>query len=151
MKTGMKRAVVVSAMVMLIAASLVTVGVTSAQTTDGDAGLPGYQGPPFVIALVRVMSTEGETSSNPLFNCAPFAVTGYVMSKWSGGVHVWISELNPTLEDLGYEVGDIITIFYPPEKLEKLNTGDWVQVVGITARGKLIWVKDQVLPQPFGY
>lgn len=147
MNAVLKRMVVYSAVVLMIVGCFAFA--TGAGAQDGNtSGLPGYEGPPFVVALVRAIATGGQSS---VPDCSPFAITGYAMSKGSGSIHIWIVSCNDVVKALGYKPGDIVEVLCSNQQIENINVGDWVELVGFTARGMLVRVTDTVLPEPFSY
>ena len=144
--------------VRLAVALLVTAGLLGicvyAVARKGGSLLDQLNAPSWTIPVIRANTAESDVNAGaPLraMNNAPFAVTGYVMSKWVGSVHVWISSLSDTLKDLGLKSGDIVQILCNEEDIKDLKSGDWVQLVGLTVNGHLVRLAEITLPQPFGY
>ncbi len=149
-----KNQVVAIAVVLTLLAGLLLVVFTSTAGAENNSGIPGLEGPSFTFGIVTGASSGGTTpggKAGAVYNCAPYGVTGYVLSKNAGSIHLWISACSQVVLDLGFKPGDIITILCSESQVERINTGDWVQVVGFTVRGQFIRAEDIVLPAPFSY
>lgn len=147
MKAVLKRVTVVMAVILLTVGCLAVSAAAIAGGENG-SGLEGYEGPPFAQALVRAVAGGGEST---VPDGSPFAITGYAMSKGNGSIHVWIVSCTDVIKDLGYKPGDIVEILCSDDQVESIKPGDWIEVVGFTARDMLIWVSHNVLPEPFSY
>ena len=125
-----------------------------AAASSSDSGIPGLEGPTFTLGLVLVGSNAGTLPSGAageIYNCFPYSITGYAMSKSPGSMHVWLSSATQGVFDLGFKSGDIITILCSESQVDNINSGDWVQIAGFTVAGKLVYAYQAVLNQPFGY
>jgi hypothetical protein len=155
MKSLLRKRMVMATVVLSATFLLVSMGGSAlAATSNTDSGVPGLQGPTFTLGLVLVGSEGGTPPSGlagQVYNCFPFSITGYAMSKNPGAIHIWLSSASQAVLDLGFKPGDIITIYCSESQVENINSGDWVQVAGFTAMGKLVYAYQAVLTQPFGY
>jgi hypothetical protein len=156
MKSWKKSPLVVAVLVLLVAGGVLGVSLSAAsQDNNSNSGIPGLQGPGFTLGLVLGASLGNNPnvpgSASGVLNGAPYALTGYILSKNGGSVHIWLTEFSQVLADLGYKVGDTIEIFCSPSQIEDLNTGDYVEMYGFTVRGYLVRTDDTVLPAPFSY
>jgi len=140
-----RRAVFGVTFALLMAASLM-LSVGAAQ------GAP----PSFTPGVVIGGASTTNPNANPsVLNGAPWALTGYVMSKYNGSVHIWLYSCSENVLQLGFRPGDIIEIFLGEEQINSMNTGDWVLLTGFTVNGNLAggWGSGSVnvLPAPFSY
>lgn len=148
MKAWIKNRMVIAAVALLLTACLLSIGVTALAQGDTNTGIRGLRGPTFTFGVVLGGSNGGESE---VPDGSPYALTGYVMSKSPGSIHVWIGTCSLVVMDLGYNPGDIITILCSETQVEGLNTGDWVQLTGFVVNGQLAYSGENVLPAPFGY
>lgn len=146
----------VATIALLMAICLLAIsGAAFAATSEGNSGVPGLQGPPFTFGFIRLASSVNEVTpsgaAGDAFNGAPYAVTGFALSKSTGGLDVWLSSGSQAVMDLGFKQGDIVTIYCNQDQVSNINSGDWVQIAGFTARGQLLYAYQAVLPAPFSY
>lgn len=156
MKSWKKSPLIVMALILLIAIGVLSVKLgTSAAGNQTDSGIPGLQGPQFTLGLVLASgignNPSAPSSAQGVLNGAPWALSGYVLNKYTGSVHVWISQCSQVARDLGYKPGDVVQIFCGASQVSGLNVGDFVEFFGFTARGYLVRSGDTVLPAPFSY
>lgn len=156
MKSLKKSPLIVMALILLIAIGVLSVRLgASAAKDQADSGITGLQGPQFTVGLVLAASLgnnpRAAAGGQGVFNGAPWTLTGYVLNKYTGSVHVWISQRSKVARDLGYKPGDFADIFCSASQVSGLNVGDFVQFYGFTARGYLLRSGDKVLPAPFSY
>jgi len=146
---------VIAAVVVSMTFLLTSMGSTAlAAARSSDSGIPGLEGPTFTLGLVLVGSDAGTLPSGAageVYNCFPYSITGYAMSKSPGSMHIWLSSATQAVLDLGFKPGDIITILCSETQVDNVNSGDWVQIAGFTVAGKLVYAYQAVLNQPFGY
>jgi hypothetical protein len=150
------RIAVAIALVALIAAAVfVSVMGATAGDVNNDSGIAGLRGPEFTLGVFMAGSVgnnpNASSSGSAVFNGAPFALSGYVMSMTNGSVHVWITESSQVVKDLGFKVGDVVPILCSASQVKDLKTGDFVTMFGFTARGYLVRSDDTILPAPFSY
>jgi hypothetical protein len=153
MKSFLRKRMAITIVVLSMTFLLVSMGGT-AFAASSSSGIPGLEGPTFTLGLVLVgsdVSTPPSGAAGQVYNCFPYSITGYAMSKSPGSVHIWLSSATQAVLDLGFKPGDIITILCSDTQVENINSGDWVQVAGFTAMGKLVYAYQSVLTQPFGY
>ena len=146
----------VATIVLVMAICLVAIiGAAVAQTNEGNSGVPGLKGPTFTFGFVRLASSINEATpsgaAGEVYNCAPYSITGYALSKSSDALHVWLDSGSQAVTDLGFKQGDIVTIYCNNDQVKNINSGDWVQIAGFTARGHLLYAYLAVLPAPFSY
>jgi hypothetical protein len=155
MKSWISKRTVISIAALSLCVAMLAVGGSVAAQSDSDSGVPGLEGPTFTFGIVRLASFgTGEPPSGAaaeVWNCAPYAFTGYALSKNPGSLHVWISSLSQAMMDLGYKPGDIVIVLCSESQIESINVGDWIQLSGFTVRGQFVRANDIVLPAPFGY
>lgn len=155
MKSFIKKRTVIATVVISITFLLASIGGPAlAASSSSNSGVPGLQGPTFTLGLVLVGSSEEEPPSGAagqVYNCFPWSITGYAMSKSPGSLHVWLSSASQAVLDLDMKPGDIISILCSESQVEDVNAGDWVQIAGFTVMGNLVYAYRAVLPQPFGY
>jgi hypothetical protein len=156
MKSKKKYPLVALALIVLIVAGVLAVMFSaSAADTNHDSGITGLTGPEFTFGVI----VSGSVGNNPLaspsgskvFNGFPYAISGYVMSKTNGAVHIWIVECSQVVLDLGFKPGDVVAIFATASQTKDLNSGDYISIYGFTARGYLLRSDDTILPAPFSY
>lgn len=149
-----KNQVIAAGVVLAMLAGLLLIVFIPTAGAENNSGIPGLEGPSFTFGIVTGASGGGTTpggAAGAVYNCAPYALTGYVQSKNVGSIHLWVSACSQVVLDLGIKPGDIVTILCSETQVENVNTGDWVQIVGFTVRGRLIRAEDIVLPAPFSY
>jgi hypothetical protein len=156
MKSLSKKRMVVAAVVLSMTFLLICMEGTAfaAASSSTNSGIPGLEGPTFTLGLVLVGSDAGTIPSGAageVYNCFPWSITGYAMSKGDGAIHVWLSSATQAVLDLGFKPGDIISILCSESQVKNINSGDWVQIAGFTAMGNLVYAYQAVLTQPFGY
>jgi len=156
MKSLIRNRVAVATIVLVIAICLLAIfGAAFAETSGGGSGVPGLNGPAFTFGFVRLASSVNEVTpsgaAGEVYNCAPYSITGYALSKTTGSLHVWLNSGSQTVTDLGFKQGDIVTIYCNESQVKNINSGDWVQIAGFTARGQLLYAYQAVLPAPFSY
>ncbi len=156
MKSRKKSPLVVMAVILLIAIGVLSVRLgTSAAKDQADSGIPGLRGPQFTVGLVLAAGLGNNPGAaaggRGVFNGAPWTLTGYILNKYTGSVHVWISQCSKVVRELGYKPGDFVELFCSASQVSGLNVGDFVQFYGFTARGYLLRSADRVLPSPFSY
>jgi hypothetical protein len=155
MKSYIRNRVLVATVVLAVTFLLLSIGGAAfAAQSDANSGVPGLEGPTFTLGLVLVGSNGATPSSSDaakVFNCFPWSITGYAMSKSPGAIHVWLSSATQAVLDLGFKQGDIVSILCSESQVEDINSGDWVQIAGFTAQGQLVYAYQAVLAQPFGY
>ena len=155
MKSSIKKRMVIATVVLSVTFLLVSVGGPAlAAASSSDSGVPNLEGPTFTLGLVLVGSGGGTLPSGvqgEVYNCFPWSITGYAMSKEPGAIHIWLSSATQAVLDLGFKPGDIITILCSESQVENIKSGDWVQIAGFTVTGKLVYAYQAVLAQPFGY
>jgi hypothetical protein len=150
MKSFLRKRMVIATVVL----SVTLGGTAFAASSSTNSGIPGLEGPTFTLGLVLVGSGGGALPSGAageVYNCFPFSITGYAMSKSPGSIHIWLSSATQAVLDLGFKPGDIITILCSENQVENINSGDWTQIAGFTAMGQLVYAYQAVLTQPFGY
>ena len=156
MKSWKKRPLLVTAVVILITAGVLALVLgASAQDNNTDTGVAGLSGPEWTFGLF-VASSAGNnpaasSSGSAVFNGFPYTLTGYVVSKTTGAVHIWIVECSQIVKDLGFKPGDVVVVLCSDSQSKDINTGDYVEVYGFTVRGYLVRGDDTVLPAPFSY
>lgn len=150
-----KKSLAASALVLMILAAMLTIALTaSAQDSNNDSGIPGVQGAEFTFGVLlagSIGNNPNASGNTAVYNNAPWALTGYVLSKYSGSIRVWIVECSQVVLDLGFKPGDVVEIYCAESQVEDLNTGDFLAMFGFTARGYLVRSDDTVLPAPFSY
>lgn len=150
-----KKSLTASAIVLLFLAGMLAVALTATAEDDNtDSGIPGIRGSEFTfgVILASAIGTNPKASGNTsVFNNAPWALTGYVLSKYHGSIHVWIVECSQVVLDLGFEPGDVVEIYCSASQVREVETGDYAALYGFTARGFLVRSIDSVLPAPFSY
>jgi len=157
MKSWKKSPLIIVALVLLVAVGLLSLKMgVAAQVTNTDSGITGLQGPPFTLGLMLAATTgnnpDAAASGVKVFNDAPYALSGYVLDKFNGSVHVSISQqCSQVVLDLGFKPGDVVTIFCSESQVTDINTGDFVEFYGFTVRGYLVYSDHVVLPAPFSY
>ena len=155
MKSFMRKRMVIAAVVLSMIFLLASMGSPAlGAASNSDSGIPGLEGPTFTLGLVLVGPEAGTLPSGAageVYNCFPYSITGYAMSKSPGSMHIWLSSATQAVLDLGFKPGDIITILSSESQVENVNSGDWTQIAGFTVAGKLVYAYQAVLPQPFGY
>lgn len=156
MKSWKKRPLLVTAVVILITAGVLALVLgASAQDNNTDTGVAGLSGPEWTFGLFVASSAENNpaASSNGsrVFNGFPYALSGFVLSKTTGAVHIWIVECSQVVKDLGFKPGDVVTVLCSDSQSKDIKTGDYISVFGFTARGYLIRGDDTILPAPFSY
>ena len=155
MKSFIRKRMVIAAVVLSMTFLLASMGSPAlAAASSSDSGIPGLEGPNFSLGLVLVGSEAGTLPSGAageVYNCFPYSITGYAMSKSPGSMHIWLSSATQAVLDLGFKPGDIITILSSESQVENVNSGDWTQIAGFTVAGKLVYAYQAVLAQPFGY
>lgn len=149
MKAWIRNRMVIAAVALLLAACLLSIGVTALAQGETNTGIRGLKGPTFTFGVVLGGSSGSESGVVP--NGSPYALTGYVMSRSPGSVHIWIGSCSQALLDLGYKPGDIVTILCSETQIENIHTGDWVQITGFVVNGQLAFSGENTLPAPFGY
>ena len=156
MKSWKKRPLLVTAVVILITAGVLALVLgASAQDNNTDTGVAGLSGPGWTLGLF-VASSAGNNpaaSSNGsrVFNGFPYALSGFVLSKTTGTVHIWIVECSQVVKDLGFKPGDVVAVLCGDSQSKDIKAGDYISVFGFTARGYLIRGDDTILPAPFSY
>jgi hypothetical protein len=156
MKSWKKSPLVASVLVVLIVAGVLALVFTAtAQDKNTDSGVAGLSGPQFTLGIFIAGSLgnnpNASSSGSAVFNGSPFALSGYVMSKTAGSVHVWIAECSSVVTQLGFKPGDVVEIFCSASQINDLNSGDFCEFFGFTARGYLVRSDDTKLPAPFSY
>jgi len=156
MKSWKKSPLIVVALILLIAVGLLSLKLgTPAKGDQTNSGIPGLQGPQFTLGLVLAAATgnnpDAAASGQNVFNGSPWALSGYVLNKYTGSVHVWISQCSKVVRDLGFKPGDVVTILCSASQIKSIKTGDFAEFFGFTARGYLVRSDDVVLPSPFSY
>lgn len=155
MKSWKKSPLIVIALILLIAIGVLSVRLGASAGNQTDSGIPGLQGPGFTLGLFLAAASgnnpDAAESGSKVFNGAPFALSGYILNKYTGSVHVWISQCSQVVIDLGWKPGDVVTIFCGASQVSGLNVGDFVEFFGFTSRGYLLRTGDVVLPAPFSY
>ena len=155
MKSLINKRMVIATVVLSITFLMVSIGGPAlAASSSSDSGVPNLEGPTFTLGLVLVGSGGGTLPSGvqgEVYNCFPWSITGYAMSKEPGAIHIWLSSATQAVLDLGFKPGDIITILCSESQVENIKSGDWVQIAGFTVTGKLVYAYQAVLAQPFGY
>ncbi len=143
MKAMLKKPAVRAIAVLLVA---VLLGVSVVTIVLATQGVKGINSPSWTVPVIRSLASGGRGATP-----APFAATGYVMSKTSNYIHMWVYSCSEALTGLGVKQGDTIEIMCTRDQVRGLEHGDWVQFVGITVGGSLVLVSPTTLPQPFGY
>lgn len=155
MKSLMRKRMVVATVVVSMTFLLVSMGSSAlAASSSSNSGVPGLEGPTFTLGLVLVGTGGGTIPSGAagqVYNCFPFSITGYAMSKSPGSIHIWLYSPTQAVLDLGFKPGDILTILCSETQVDNINSGDWVQIAGFTAMGQLVYAYQAVLTQPIGY
>ncbi len=148
MRTWIKNRMAIAVIALLLTACLLSVCGAALAQGDTNTGIKGLKGPTFTVGVILGAGSGGGGSQ---YDGYPWAITGYVMSKSPGSVHVWVSSCSQAVLDLGFKPGDIVTILCSENQIEDLNSGDWVQITGFVANGKLAYSGQVVLPSPFSY
>jgi len=156
MKSKKKYPLVALALIVLIVAGVLAVMFSaSAADTNNDSGIAGLTGSEFTFGLFVARSVgdnpQASSTGSKFFNGFPYAISGYVMSKTNGAVHIWIAECSQVVLDLGFKPGDVVAVLAAATQIKDLKSGDFVSVFGLTARGYLIRTDDTILPAPFSY
>ena len=155
MKSLIRNRMAVAAIVVALAICLVSITGALAATSEGNSGIAGLQGPTFTFGFVRLASNVGENQPSgaaaDFYNCAPFSITGFALSKTSGALHVWLSSGSEAVQQLGFKEGDIVVVYCSNTQVQNINSGDFVQIAGFTVRGQLVYAYQAVLPAPFSY
>lgn len=150
-----KRPVIVAALVLLLVAGVLALNMGVAAQDGTDSGVPGLSGPAFTVGIFMTNASGDNPNASPsgkkVYNGYPFAISGYALSKTSGTLHVWIVSCSQIVVDLGFKVGDIVPIYCAASQIRNINTGDFLEVYGFTARGYLVRGGDSILPAPFSY
>lgn len=143
--------VIISALVLLILGStvLTAFAASSNEESASNSGFVGISGPSFSFGVVE--AATGTTGGANIPDNSPWAITGFYLYTFEGGIYVWVSSASTIALQAGVVPGQIIQVYCSDEQVKHLKAGDWVQVTGVTARGRLVRVGDIVLPQPFSY
>ncbi len=154
MKSFIRNRVVIAAVALTVGLLLVSMSGAALAQGDTNTGFEGLQGPTFTFGLILAGSSGKAPppgTQGQVWNCYPYSITGYAMSKNPGAMHVWLSSGSKAVLDLGIKPGDIVTILCSESQVQDINPGDWVQIAGFTAAGQLVYAYQAVLPAPFSY
>jgi len=156
MKSWKKSPLLIAVLVLLVAGGVLGISLSAASSdNNSNSGIAGLNGPEFTFGILLGASLGNNPnvpgSASGIMNGAPFALSGYVLSKNAGSVHIWVTEMSEVVKQLGYKIGDTVAIFCSPSQIKDLNTGDYVEMFGFTVRGYLVRTDDTILPAPFSY
>jgi hypothetical protein len=152
MKSFKRSPLVVSAVVLLIAVSMLALSWSAvASDTNNNSGVAGLQGPEFTIGIFLGSSLDAPAGGNAALNGSPYALSGFVQAIFNGSVHVWITSMSKIIADLGFSVGDTVEILCSQDQIKDLKTGDFGEFYGFIVNGRLVRSDDVVLPAPFSY
>lgn len=142
---------IISALVLLILGSTVFAAFAASPNEENasNSGFVGIKGPSFSFGVVEAAAGTPGTGNVP--DNLPWAITGFYLYTFEGGIYVWVSSASTIALQLGTVPGQIIQVYCSDEQVKHLKVGDWVQVTGVTARGRMVRVGDIVLPPPFTY